>query len=714
MDYLKNLNEMQKLAVTSFGKPILIFAGAGSGKTRVLTHKIAYLVDQMGMPPENILAVTFTNKAAKEMKNRVDSLINGFDVSKINIGTFHSISALFLRKNIYLLGYEPGFSIYDQDDSSKLVKNAIKALDLDTKQYNFKNISYLISSLKNKMIYPSEYEKITSEYREIKIAKIYEKYQNDLKESNAVDFDDLLLLPLEIFKKFPEKLLEYQNKYQYVLVDEYQDTNKPQFKFISSITEKHKEICVVGDDDQSIYGWRGADIQNILDFEKSFLNAKIIKLEQNYRSTTNILNAAHSVVSKNLNRADKKIWTDNNEGELIKIIECVDEQNESFKLLKNLKRIKDNDNSKFSDFAVLYRTNSQSRILEDQLRRNAIPYVIVGGVKFYDRKEIKDVIAYLRLIVNNSDLISFERIINFPPRGVGKTSVKKIIDYANDKSINVFDALKNLDEIKIGVKQKKSLQIFQKLINEASKNTHNYDILILVKDLVKSIGLKEYYTDQGTEDAYDRWANVNELINSIEDYSNKFPDLKLIDFLEEVSLLSDIDRWNDQTDAVTLMTLHSAKGLEFPNVFIAGVEEGLFPLYSSIDDVEQLEEERRLFYVGVTRAEKKILLFYSNSRRRFSGERVPTIKSRFIDEIPDKYLDFEKKSFIENKVQHSPYIEKNTSETFIEGDRVLHKVFGRGRVLNVQGVGGEAKVTISFSGNQIKKFILKYANLVRI
>ena len=714
MDYLKNLNEMQKLAVTSFGKPILIFAGAGSGKTRVLTHKIAYLVDQMGMPPENILAVTFTNKAAKEMKNRVDSLINGFDVSKINIGTFHSISALFLRKNIYLLGYEPGFSIYDQDDSSKLVKNVIKALDLDTKQYNFKNISYLISSLKNKMIYPSEYEKITSEYREIKIAKIYEKYQNDLKESNAVDFDDLLLLPLEIFKKFPEKLLEYQNKYQYVLVDEYQDTNKPQFKFISNITEKHKEICVVGDDDQSIYGWRGADIQNILDFEKSFLNAKIIKLEQNYRSTTNILNAAHSVVSKNLNRADKKIWTDNNEGELIKIIECVDEQNESFKLLKNLKRIKDNDNSKFSDFAVLYRTNSQSRILEDQLRRNAIPYVIVGGVKFYDRKEIKDVIAYLRLIVNNSDLISFERIINFPPRGVGKTSVKKIIDYANDKSITVFDALKNLDEIKIGVKQKKSLQIFQKLINEASKDTHNYDILILVKDLVKSIGLKEYYTDQGTEDSYDRWANVNELINSIEDYSNKFPDLKLIDFLEEVSLLSDIDRWNDQTDAVTLMTLHSAKGLEFPNVFIAGVEEGLFPLYSSIDDIEQLEEERRLFYVGVTRAEKKILLFYSNSRRRFSGERVPTIKSRFIDEIPDKYLDFEKKSFIENKVQHSPHIEKNSSETFIEGDRVLHKVFGRGRVLNVQGVGGEAKVTISFSGNQIKKFILKYANLVRI
>jgi len=714
MDYLKNLNEMQKLAVTSFGKPILIFAGAGSGKTRVLTHKIAYLVDQMGMPPENILAVTFTNKAAKEMKNRVDSLINGFDVSKINIGTFHSISALFLRKNIYLLGYEPGFSIYDQDDSSKLVKNVIKALDLDTKQYNFKNISYLISSLKNKMIYPSEYEKITSEYREIKIAKIYEKYQNDLKESNAVDFDDLLLLPLEIFKKFPEKLLEYQNKYQYVLVDEYQDTNKPQFKFISSITEKHKEICVVGDDDQSIYGWRGADIQNILDFEKSFLNAKIIKLEQNYRSTTNILNAAHSVVSKNLNRADKKIWTDNNEGELIKIIECVDEQNESFKLLKNLKRIKDNDNSKFSNFAVLYRTNSQSRILEDQLRRNAIPYVIVGGVKFYDRKEIKDVIAYLRLIVNNSDFISFERIINFPPRGVGKTSVKKIIDYANDKSINVFDTLENLDEIKIGIKQKNSLQIFQKLIKEASNNHYNYDILILVKKLIKSIGLKEYYTDQGTEDAYDRWANVNELINSIEDYSNKFPDLKLIDFLEEVSLLSDIDRWNDQTDAVTLMTLHSAKGLEFPNVFIAGVEEGLFPLYSSIDDVEQLEEERRLFYVGVTRAEKQILLFYSNSRRRFSGERVPTIKSRFIDEIPDKYLDFEKKSFIENNVQHSPYIEKNTIETFIEGDRVLHKVFGRGRVLNVQGVGGEAKVTISFSGNQIKKFILKYANLVRI
>mgnify|MGYP001396885951 CR=1 FL=1 len=444
------------------------------------------------------------------------------------------------------------------------------------------------------------------------------------------------------------------------------------------------------------------------------MNAKIIKLEQNYRSTSNILNAAHSVVSKNLNRANKKIWTDNKKGELIKIIECVDEQNESLKLLKNLKKIKDDNKSKFSDFSVLYRTNSQSRILEDYLRRNAIPYVIVGGVKFYDRKEIKDVIAYLRLIVNNSDLISFERIVNFPVRGVGKTSVKKIIDYANEKSINVFDSLKNLGEINIGQKQKKSLKIFRKLIEEASDNSDKYDILSIVKELIKSIGLKEYYLDQGTDDSYDRWSNVNELINSIEDYTNKFPDLKLIDFLEEVSLLSDIDRWNDESDAVTLMTLHSAKGLEFPYVFIAGVEEGLFPLYSSIDDVEQLEEERRLFYVGVTRAEKQILLFHSNSRRRFSGERVPTIKSRFINEIPDKYLDYEKRSFIENKVPHLSYNEKNTSETFIEGDRVLHKVFGRGRVLNVQGIGGESKVTISFSGNQIKKFILKYANLVRI
>ena len=334
MDYLNNLNNMQKLAVTTFGKPILIFAGAGSGKTRVLTHKIAYLIDKIGMPPENILAVTFTNKAASEMKYRIENLINGYDVSRINIGTFHSICALFLRKNIHLFKYNSGFTIYDQVDSTKLVKNVIQNLDLDPKQYNHKNISYLISSLKNKMIFHDEYKNITSAYREIKIAKIYEDYQNNLKENNAVDFDDLLLLPLEIFEQFPEKLTEYQNKYQYVLVDEYQDTNKPQFEFIFSITKNHGEICVVGDDDQSIYGWRGADIQNILDFKKSFNKASIIKLEQNYRSTSNILNAAHSVVSKNLNRADKKLWTDNNKGKLLNIIEATDEINESNLLYK--------------------------------------------------------------------------------------------------------------------------------------------------------------------------------------------------------------------------------------------------------------------------------------------------------------------------------------------------------------------------------------------
>ena len=714
MDYLNNLNDMQKLAVTTFGRPILIFAGAGSGKTRVLTHKIAYLVDNMGMPPENILAVTFTNKAASEMKSRVESLIKGFDVSKINIGTFHSICALFLRKNIYLLDYKPGFSIYDQADSTKLVKNVIKDLDLDPKQYNHKNIAYLISSLKNKMIFPEDYERITSEYREVKIAKIYESYQKSLKDSNAVDFDDLLLLPLEIFKKHPEKLTEYQERYQYVLVDEYQDTNKPQFEFIFSITKKHGEICVVGDDDQSIYGWRGADIQNILDFEKSFQKASIIKLEQNYRSTSNILNAAHSVVSKNMNRADKKIWTENNSGDLIEILECKDEHNESFQLLKKLKSIKDRGNYKFSDFSILYRTNSQSRIIEDVLRRNAIPYVIVGGVKFYDRKEIKDVIAYLRLIVNQLDLISFERVVNFPPRGIGKTSVQKLINYAQVNSISIFETLNCIDDIKIGKKQKESLKLFFKIILKAKDLIDNSDVLLVVKELIESIELKDFYQSQGTDEAFDRWANVNELLNSIEDYCYRNPNLNLINFLEEVSLLSDIDRWNDQSDAVTLMTLHSAKGLEFPNVIIAGVEEGLFPLYSSIDDVEQLEEERRLFYVGVTRAEKKVLLSYATSRRRFSGERIPTVKSRFIAEIPEKFLEFEDKPVFSKDVNKNSFYKEIKNNDFVEGDLVLHKVFGRGKITTIQGMGDEAKITILFSGNQIKKFISKYANLVRV
>ena len=714
MDYLVSLNKMQKLAVTSFGKPILIFAGAGSGKTRVLTHKIAYLVENMGMPPENILAVTFTNKAASEMKNRVEKLIDGFEISKINIGTFHSICALFLRKNIYLLDYKPGFTIYDQDDSTKLVKNVIKELDLDPKQYNHKNIAYLISNLKNKMISSGDYERITSEYREIKIAKIYELYQKQIKANNAVDFDDLLLLPLEIFDKYPEKLIEYQNKYQYVLVDEYQDTNKPQFEFIYSITKSHGEICVVGDDDQSIYGWRGADIQNILDFEKSFENSKIIKLEQNYRSTSNILNAAHSVVSKNINRADKKIWTENDSGELIKIIECVDEINESVQLLNNLKSIKESNRNRFSDFAILYRTNSQSRLIEDVLRRNAIPYVIVGGVKFYDRKEIKDVVAYLRLIVNESDLISFERIINFPARGLGKTTVKKIIDFSNKKSINVLKSLENTEEISIGQKQKNSIKDFLKIIKKAKKNIDMSQPIMIVRDIIESINLKEYYLNQATDDAFDRWANVNELLNSIEDYSNRYPELGLVDFLEEVSLLSDIDRWNDQSDAVTLMTLHSAKGLEFSNVFISGVEEGLFPLSASIDDPEQLEEERRLFYVGITRAEKKVLLSYANSRRRFTGERIPNVRSRFINEIPEEYLDFNKKISFDKEISKTTFYKEDKKESFCEGDIVLHKVFGKGKIINIQGMGDDAKITIVFSGNQIKKFISKYANLVRI
>ncbi len=714
MDYLNNLNDQQKIAVTTFGKPILIFAGAGSGKTRVLTHKIAYLVDKMGMPPENILAVTFTNKAASEMKNRVENLVKDYDVEKINIGTFHSICALFLRKNIYLLDYKPGFTIYDQSDSTKLVKNVINELDLDPKQYNHKNIAYLISSLKNKMIFPNEYERITSEHREIKIAKIYEEYQKSLKNNNAVDFDDLLLLPLEIFKAFPEKLNEYQEKYQYVLVDEYQDTNKPQFNFIYSITKNHGEICVVGDDDQSIYGWRGADIQNILDFEKSFKNASIVKLEQNYRSTSNILNAAHSVVSKNLNRADKKIWTENNSGDLIKVIECKDEHNESFQLLKNLRSIKDKSSGRFSDFAILYRTNSQSRIIEDVLRRNAVPYVIVGGVKFYDRKEIKDVVAYLRLLVNDSDLISFERVVNFPPRGIGKTSLKKIIDHIQQASVSVNDLYDKMENLKIGKKQQDSLRSFLDILKNARSNIDNSQFLIIVKDIIEGIKLKEHYDAQGTEEAFDRWANVNELLNSIADFCERNPDSTLLDFLEEISLLSDIDRWNDESEAVTLMTLHSAKGLEFPNVIISGVEEGLFPLYSSIDDVEQLEEERRLFYVGVTRAEKRVVLSYATSRRRFSGERIPTLMSRFISEIPDDFIELANQTIQFERKRETSLYPKTKENKFQEGDMVLHKVFGRGKITLIQGIGDEAKITIVFSGNQTKKFIAKYANLVRI
>ena len=706
---LSSLNKNQRNAVEKIGLPVLVFAGAGSGKTRVLTYKIAYLINEIGLPPGNILAVTFTNKAAQEMKSRVFQLVDK-DISDINIGTFHSISAHILRKEIHLLGYSNSFTIYDQQDSRSLVKKVMKKLDLDLKQIEPKSIQTRISNAKNSLQSVDYFKNFGDNYSDKKFYEIYKAYQEELKNCDSLDFDDLLLLPLKLFKEFPDRLDRYQNKFQYVLVDEYQDTNKPQFEFIYSLSSIHKSIFVVGDDDQSIYGWRGADISNILNFKDAFGQSHIEKLEQNYRSTNNILQAAWSVVSKNTNRSDKKLWTENGSGELINLIESFDDRHEAKQIYNIVLKFKDN----LSEIAILYRTNSQSRIIEDRLRVGAIPYQIIGGVKFYDRKEIKDIIAYIRFLVNSNDSISFDRIINFPPRGVGNTSVNKINEYYDKDTGSYLEVLNKIDEIKIGQKQKSSIQEFSKLISKLQSKLDQENGSEIVKSLISDLKIENYYLKQQTDEAIDRWNNIKEFINGIEEYEINNPSSKLVDYLEEISLLTDIDRWNDSENKVTLMTVHSSKGLEFDNIIIAGLEDGLFPIVRAFED-DNIEEERRLFYVALTRAKKIVNISYAKSRRQFGGPPTITNKSRFIDEIPKDIINFNlinrENNYKIDKYNKSRKVQSISNNEIQVNSIVEHKVFGKGKVLKVEGTGENSKLTIKFYNNIVKKLISKYANL---
>ena len=711
---LSQLNPDQKKAVEYIGGPILIFAGAGSGKTRVLTHKIAHLIENVGLPPQHILAVTFTNKAAKEMRERIGNLLPHIPSNLIKMGTFHSLCARILRKEIYRLGYTAGFTIYDQQDARTLIKKIIKELNYNTQQFNPNSIIGFISKLKNNLILVNEYQSSASGFWEEKVSTIYTEYQNQLKKNNAVDFDDLILLTIEIFQKFSEVLEQYQDEHQYILVDEYQDTNAPQFTFIKLLAENNNEICVVGDDDQSIYGWRGADVQNILDFENIFNSSKIYKLEQNYRSTQVILDAAHAVVKNNKTRSPKKLWTENKGGSLITLNEYNDERDEAKKIITNIQK-QFKDGRAFNDLVILYRTNAQSRAIEDELRKQGIPYKIIGGVKFYDRKEIKDLLAYLRLIVNPRDDLSFERIVNFPPRGLGKTTIDKLKDQAKIQNLSMLELINK--QFSAGSKQTKSILAFSELINILEKNSTNNSPLEVIKLLIENIRLENYYLDQNSEEADDRWNNVEELVSTLAEYSELNPKLLLTDFLEEVSLLTDIDRWNDENSAVTLMTLHTAKGLEFPVVFICGLEEGLFPLAGALEEENELEEERRLFYVGLTRAMEKVFLTHTQTRRRFGGTPTYMRPSRFLNEIPHHLIEqIKQKSYSKNiqsthfKFEPSPPIRTSQYDLRI-GSKVNHKLFGQGVIQNIEGSGDEAKLTIRFMGNQIKKLIRKYANL---
>ncbi len=717
------LNRVQKAAVEAYGKPVLIFAGAGSGKTRVLTHKIAYLVDKGLVEPKNILALTFTNKASKEMKARVHKLVKVPD-GLITMGTFHSVCAKILRNDIHNIGYNSDFSIFDIQDQISLLKIILDEMKIPKAEISPQGARHRISFFKNKLITPSAATKKASLVIDKTYASIYKTYQLELAKNNSVDFDDLLLLPLKIFEENQEILSKYQNLWKYILVDEYQDTNMPQFKLVKYLSGDHQQVCVVGDDDQSIYGWRGAEVRNILDFKKLFDNCEVFKLEKNYRSTGNILDAAISVVKNNENRASKKLSSNSGAGNKLGLIETNDELEEADAVINALEKEIKLDKRNFSDFAILYRTNAQSRALEDAFRRSGIPYNIVGGVRFYDRKEIKDLIGYLSLIINPKDTISLRRVVNFPPRGIGMKTVDKCAIKAQEDKIEMLEVLSNPQSMGIKGKQADSIANFYNIIKKYNELIPKLNAGELIRALVEEIGLKEYYNKNSLKDDQDRFQNVLELIKSVDEFISREKEASLNQFLEEVSLLTDLDQWNDQTNRVTLMTIHASKGLEFPVVFLTGLEDGLFPLYSSLDEKEKLEEERRLFYVGVTRAMKKVYLLYANNRRRIGFDDLYGLVSRFVNEVPEEKL--EKISFtsaLTRKVvrgkrgRHTRTIVKRTVVIFDDfqvGDYVEHSIFGTGKVQALSGRGENQRVGIEFKDGLKKKLVVKFANLKKV
>ena len=720
---LKALNKTQKEAVEAVNGPVLIFAGAGSGKTRVLTHKLYHLVNEGLFKPEEILAVTFTNKAAKEMKERVLKLLKTSDLN-LSMGTFHSICARVLREDIDVLGFSRHFAIYDVKDQLDLVKILFESFEISKNLITPNQLRNQISLFKNKMMEPKAVESKAKTILEKTVSKIYKEYQKNLKLNDALDFDDLLTFPLEIFKKKPSVLKKYQKRWKYILVDEYQDTNRAQFQFLTNLASAHENICVVGDDDQSIYGWRGADVSNILEFEKTFSSCKVFKLEKNYRSTQEILNAATAVVMHNDKRASKNLVAANGSGETLGLLETIDEQEEASAVVSSIeKEIKLNKRT-FNKFSVLYRTNAQSRALEESFIRQGIPYNIIGSVRFYERKEVKNVIAYLRLVVNLKDTISLRRIINFPARGIGAKTIDKCVEQAKKDKIEFIDVLKNPNNMEIRGKQADALFKFYNIIIKYHDLRKKLSASELARSLVEEIGILTHFKESKEPDAKDRFDNVAELLTSIEEFSVRNPDSELSTFLENVSLQTDIDNWNDTDNRVTLMTIHSSKGLEFPVVFIAGMDEGLFPLFRSLDDKSELEEERRLFYVALTRAEEKVYLLYATNRRRMGAETVNGLPSRFINEIPEEALDrisFSSavtRKFVAGKRKKDGLTQMVRTVTdfddFQVGDNVEHSIFGAGKIMALSGTGENQRVGVVFNDGTRKKLIVKFANLKKI
>jgi DNA helicase-2/ATP-dependent DNA helicase PcrA len=689
---LEDLNPKQREAVIHEDAPLLVIAGAGSGKTRVLTYRIAYLIKVKVVKPENILAVTFTNKAAKEMRERVEQLLN---IKSINlwISTFHSISARILRSNnnIELLGFKRDFVIYDEDDQISLIKDCLKELNLSDKVFNPRQVISLISKIKNNTrYYDYDEESLFNE----KIQEIKSLYQRRLKESNALDFDDLILFTIKLFNENEDVLEYYRNKFKYIMIDEYQDTNRAQWRLIYQLSQKHKNIFAVGDEDQSIYRWRGAEIWNILNFDKDFPGTKIIKLEQNYRSTKNIISGATYLISNNRGRREKFLWTDNKEGELIEYFRGRDEEDEAKFVAKTIEDIKEKYNISYESFSIFYRTNAQSRVLEEELIKRRIPYTIVGGITFYERKEIKDILAYLKILLNPSDSLSLKRIINFPPRGIGKGSVEKIEEYAKNESIPLYYAILDLvNRDYFHTRIKNALATFLSLIEEFKDKMYEISVAGLIMDIIERSGMLDYFKNEGEEE---RIENLKELVYAAKKFEEENEDKDLGSFLDRISLISDIDIYN-KGDYVSLMTLHNAKGLEFDTVFIVGVEEGFLPHFKSLTDNEEIEEERRLFYVGMTRTKNR--LFISNVERRgVFGWHREGIPSRFIKEIPDIYI---------KRVG----ISEDSEILFIPGMRIKHPVWGIGTVRLREGNGRDQRIIVHFPDVGYKKIATKYVDL---
>ncbi|MCH8326149.1 MAG: UvrD-helicase domain-containing protein [Bacteroidetes bacterium] len=720
---LKSLNAVQKEAVEYYNGSSIIVAGAGSGKTRVLTYKIAYQISK-GIKPENILALTFTNKASNEMKDRIKELI-GAKANFLWMGTFHSIFAKILRTEAEHINYGKNFAIYDTEDSISLVQNTLTNLNIEINDATAKSIRHKIGVMKNHMISPEEFrEKHAKSTTDKKIATVFEEYQKRLVINNAMDFEDLLLKPIELFQSNNKILQKYKKIFKYVLVDEFQDTNIAQYTLLKMLVNKTGNICVVGDDAQSIYSWRGATISNMLNFEKHFTKCKTFKLEQNYRSTKCILMAADSVIKNNKNQIQKTLWTENNDGEQLILLKCSDEKDEAFQIAKFIQKEIIKKKLSHKDFAILYRTNAQSRALEDIFRREKIPYKIVGGIEFYRRKEIKDLIAYLKVLSNQYDEESLLRIMNYPQRGIGSTTLKRMIGFARKHDLTMFKTMARIFEV-IDIKERiqKNVKGFRLLLDKYIDLKDKLSIGELSRALVDELGILRALKSQNTTDSLSRRENINEFLSALTEFSDNNKKATLEDFLEEVSLISGIDTYENEKNSVTFMTIHSAKGLEFPIVFISGCEEDIFPLANRFNSDASIEEERRLFYVAITRAKQKVFISHARSRYRF-GEVAYQSRSRFIEEINKDTLNelnggIGRRSPRKTKKQvYYEYFEKMDYDDFnqdnanlVPGSRVMHEKFGLGKVTDVVGAGDMQKATVQFEGNNIKQLMLKFARL---